>query len=178
MPLCPECISEHTQYHEDQRSRPQYATIHEILADVHTQIVNCVEMLEEDKCRNVSVAICRVISLSIFRLWPTRWDRKYKQPRNWSIGLLTNHSACFKRTLINNYRSCTNKRVYTHYQNHKNKTSWCYSTWTSFQPWSTHSSQIEDYPTLSTSSGRSRLMSTISTPSSYHIFMYIYLYQT
>lgn len=53
MPLCPECISEHTQYHEDQRTRPIYATIHEILADVHTQINNCIDLLVEDKNRNV-----------------------------------------------------------------------------------------------------------------------------
>lgn len=53
MPLCPECFAQHTQHHEDERTRPQYATLYEILADVHTQITNCIEELERDKLRNV-----------------------------------------------------------------------------------------------------------------------------
>lgn len=32
MPLCPECIAQHTLHHEAEKTRPAYATLTEVLA--------------------------------------------------------------------------------------------------------------------------------------------------
>jgi len=42
MPLCPECICHHTDFHQQEKTRPYYVTIHEAMADVHTLMNSCI----------------------------------------------------------------------------------------------------------------------------------------
>lgn len=53
MPLCPTCIREHSQYHLETSTKPQYYNIQEILEEVQSSLYNDVMSLEQDRKRNV-----------------------------------------------------------------------------------------------------------------------------
>lgn len=53
MPLCPSCIGEHSSYHEQNGSKPQYHNIYETLSDTQTTLYNSIYSLEVDKKRIV-----------------------------------------------------------------------------------------------------------------------------
>lgn len=53
MPLCPSCIGDHSLYHEQLGSKPQYFSLYETLSDVQTLLYNSIYSLEQDRKRNV-----------------------------------------------------------------------------------------------------------------------------
>lgn len=55
MPLCPSCIGEHTMYHEQTGSKPQYHNIYETLSETQTLLYNSIYALEVDKKRIVKI---------------------------------------------------------------------------------------------------------------------------
>jgi hypothetical protein len=53
MPLCPTCIREHTQYHQDLKTKPVYFSIHETVAEVREQVYAAIALLEQDNAKRV-----------------------------------------------------------------------------------------------------------------------------
>lgn len=45
MPLCPTCIREHTQYHQDLKTKPVYFSIYETVAEVKEQVCAAISQL-------------------------------------------------------------------------------------------------------------------------------------
>ncbi len=53
MPLCPTCIREHTQYHQDIKTKPSYFSIYEIIAEVKELAYAAITHLEQDNLKRV-----------------------------------------------------------------------------------------------------------------------------
>ena len=53
MPLCPNCIGDHSSFHEENQTKPAYASIYETLAQVQSQLYNSIYALEQDRKRSV-----------------------------------------------------------------------------------------------------------------------------
>ena len=60
MPLCPNCISEHSLFHEEHNTKPQYTTIFETLSDVEKLLYNSICAFEADQARIVRVDLVRL----------------------------------------------------------------------------------------------------------------------
>lgn len=59
MPLCPSCIGEHSMYHEQSGSKPQYHNIYETLTETQTMLYNSIYALEVDKKRIVMIYLSK-----------------------------------------------------------------------------------------------------------------------
>ena len=57
MPLCPTCIRQHSQYHAQSSTKPQYFNIYEVLQHVDDSLKTSIENLEQDKQRNVTIVL-------------------------------------------------------------------------------------------------------------------------
>lgn len=53
MPLCPNCIGEHSIYHEQNNSKPMYHSIYEMLTEVEQKLYHSICSLEADRTRIV-----------------------------------------------------------------------------------------------------------------------------
>jgi hypothetical protein len=53
MPLCPSCISPHSDYHDKNGFRASYSNINEILLETHDRIYDSISHLEQLQKRNV-----------------------------------------------------------------------------------------------------------------------------
>ncbi len=53
MPLCPTCIREHTQYHQDIKTKPIYFSIQEVTTEVKELIFAAIKQLEQDNLKRV-----------------------------------------------------------------------------------------------------------------------------
>ena len=69
MPLCPVCIREHSQYHNEAAIKPQYFSISEILDEVQNSLKVCIGNLEQDRLRNVVMLRNRAKSSEKLVVW-------------------------------------------------------------------------------------------------------------
>lgn len=53
MPLCPTCIREHTQYHQDLKTKPLYFSIYETVGEVRELVYAAITQLEQDNTKRV-----------------------------------------------------------------------------------------------------------------------------
>ena len=60
MPLCPTCIREHTQYHQDIKTKPIYFSIQEVTTEVRELIFAAIKQLEQDNLKRVDLKLDRL----------------------------------------------------------------------------------------------------------------------
>ena len=55
MPLCPNCIGEHSLYHEQGNTKPLYQSVYEMLTEVQQKLYESICGLEADRTRIVVI---------------------------------------------------------------------------------------------------------------------------
>lgn len=68
MPLCPTCIREHTFYHQELHTKPQYYNIHQTVLEVRDSLSSSITKLGQIKKRTVRLVEFRATLTSRFKL--------------------------------------------------------------------------------------------------------------
>lgn len=71
MPLCPSCIGDHSNYHMELNSKPNYLNIQEVLSETQGLVLAAIANLEKDRSRNVIGFILRISLLKESKGWTT-----------------------------------------------------------------------------------------------------------
>lgn len=84
MPLCPTCIRQHTQYHQDIKTKPAYFSIYEIISEVKQLAYAAINNLEQDNLKRVLYFAFRLKSFRGYRTGMLLQLRPLPRLKKWS----------------------------------------------------------------------------------------------